>query len=206
MSSRQHAGPPDASRPQVPEPTLAERARTLLHLARIGTLCTISRKHPGFPFGSLMPYALDDAGHPILLVSSMAMHTQNLHADPRASLFVTQPGVTGDPLGAARVTLLGRTQPAAPDARSIYLKLHENAQYWIDFTDFSLIRLEVEDVYYIGGFGVMGWVGLSDYIRATPDPLADDAPRIIAHMNEDHADALLRIARHFGGLNADEAR
>jgi len=172
----------------------------------MGTLCTLSRKHPGFPFGSLMPYALDAEGRPIFLVSSMAMHTQNLHADPRASLFVTQPGVSGDPLGAARVTLMGRTGPAPADARSVYLKLHENAQYWIDFTDFSLIQLEVEDVYFIGGFGVMGWISCGEYQQASPDPLADDAPRIIAHMNSDHSDALLRIVRIYGGVQADEAR
>src|SRR5579871_5345524 len=123
-SSRQHAGPPSSARPQVPEPSLAERARTLLHIARLGTLSTLSRKHPGFPFGSLMPYALDGGGSPIFLVSSMAMHTQNLLADPRASLFVHQPGVSGDPLGAARVTLMGRTGPAGAEARSFYLKLH----------------------------------------------------------------------------------
>ncbi len=172
----------------------------------MGTLCTLSRKHPGFPFGSLMPYALDARGCPIILISSMAMHTQNLQADSRASLFVSQPDVSGDPLGAARVTLMGRTRPAASDARSVYLKLHENAQYWIDFTDFSLTQLEVEDVYYIGGFGVMGWISCSEYQQAGPDPLADEAPRIIAHMNADHADALLQITRVFSGLEADEAR
>jgi putative heme iron utilization protein len=153
-----------------------------------------------------MPYALDPRGSPIFLVSSMAMHTQNLNTDPRASLFVTQPGITGDPLGAARVTLLGKVAPAGPEARSLYLKLHENAQYWIDFDDFSLIRLEIEDVYYVGGFGVMGWIGAAEYEHASPDPLADAAPGIIEHMNADHAGALLLITRAFANLEADEAR
>jgi heme iron utilization protein len=54
-----------------------------------------------------MPYSLDDQGRPIFLISTMAMHTQNLQADPRASLFVTEPGASGDPLGASRVTLMG---------------------------------------------------------------------------------------------------
>src|SRR2546422_7509877 len=87
-----HADPPrvsDAS--PVPEPTFAERARTLVDQGRTGTLATLSRKHPGHPFGSIMPYALDAEGRPLLLISSMAVHTQNLGADPRASLFVTQP-------------------------------------------------------------------------------------------------------------------
>ena len=87
-----HAGPPRGHDvPSVPEPSYAERARTLAYLVRSGALATLSRKHPGHPFASVMPYALDQYGQPLVLVSSMAMHTQNLQADPRASLLVTQP-------------------------------------------------------------------------------------------------------------------
>src|ERR1700739_127262 len=84
---RQHA-PPGPSPPHPPEPSYAERVRTLISLASIGTLSTLSRKHSGFPFGSLMPFALDPAGCPIFLISNMAMHTQNLKADPRCSLLL----------------------------------------------------------------------------------------------------------------------
>jgi len=107
-----HAGPGATSnKPAVAEPTYAERARTLAYLGRIGSLSTLSRKQPGFPFGSVMPYGLDGHGRPIFLVSTMAMHTQNVQADPRSSLLVTQPDATGDPLGASRVTLLGNALP-----------------------------------------------------------------------------------------------
>src|SRR5208282_3458104 len=95
-----HAGGATSSQPPAPEPSFAERARTLMHVGRIGSLSTLSRKQPGFPFGSLMPYSLDDQGRPIFLISTMAMHTQNLQADSRASLFVTEPDASGDPLGA----------------------------------------------------------------------------------------------------------
>src|SRR5258708_26687496 len=108
-SIRKHAGTGAASdQPAVPEPSFAERARTLVYLARIGSLSTLSRKQPGFPFGSVMPYGLHSAGRPIFLISTMAMHTQNLQADPRASLLVTQDDGGGDPLGTARVTLVGK--------------------------------------------------------------------------------------------------
>ena len=96
---RQHASTGPAS-PQLPEPAHAERVRTPMSLVPVATLSTLSRKHPGFPFGSLMPFALDSAGRPIFLISNMAMHTQNLKADPRCSLFVTQASADGDPLGA----------------------------------------------------------------------------------------------------------
>src|SRR6202035_5360288 len=107
-SAGKHAGPSAASdQPAPAETSFAERARTLMHLGRTGSLSTLSRKQPGFPFGSVMPYGLDGEGRPVFLISTMAMHTQNLLADPRSSLLVTQPDAGGDPLGASRITLLG---------------------------------------------------------------------------------------------------
>ena len=208
-SPRQHAytGP---ALPQLPEPTYAERVRTLFSLASTATLSTMSRKHAGFPFGSLMPYALDAQGRPLFLISNMAMHTQNLKADPHASLFVAQSAAEDDPLGAARATLVGASvpvpQPELPDARELYLARHENSRYWVDFADFSFFRLEPVDVYYVGGFGVMGWVTAEDYSLAAPDPLANAAPGILAHMNADHEDAMRKLAHNYAQLEAAEAR
>src|SRR6266446_296620 len=105
--TRRHAsGAVPSGEPSAPELTYAERARTLMHLGRVGTLSTISRKRAGWPFGSVMPYALDDAGCPLFLISSMAMHTQNLQEDSRSSLLVSQSEGAADPLGAGRVTLM----------------------------------------------------------------------------------------------------
>jgi putative heme iron utilization protein len=205
-----HAGPPRAAdAPVVPEPTFAERARTLAHVGRTGTLATVSRRHAGHPFASVMPYALDAGGAPLFLISTMAMHTQNLEADPRASLLVTQPDWSGDPLAAGRLTLMGearRLEAAdAADARAAYLARHERAGYWVDFDDFAFWRLDVIDVYFVGGFAAMDWVTAAAYAAARPDPLVDVAAGIVEHMNHDHADALIIYARHYAGEAADEA-
>jgi heme iron utilization protein len=180
-----------------------------VYLGRIASLSTLSRKQAGFPFGSVMPYALDGRGRPIFLISSMAMHTQNLQADARASLLVTQPDASGDPLGASRVTVMGNVlaipKPEVADARKLYLGRYENSKYWVDFEDFSFYRMDVLDVYYVGGFGVMGWVQASDYDLAQPDPLADAAAGIIDHMNADHKDALILLARVFASIESQEA-
>jgi heme iron utilization protein len=210
LPSRKHAGPGPASEtPTVPEPSYAQRARTLMYLGRIGSLSTLSRKQPGFPFGSVMPYGLDDRGRPIFLISTMAMHTQNLQADPRASLLVTQNDTDGDPLGASRVTLVGNVRPLpeseVAEARTLYLARYANSKYWVDFEDFSFYRLDVVDVYYVGGFGVMGWVTASEYDRSQPDPLADSMAEIIQHMNADHKDALVLLARQLARIEAQEA-
>jgi putative heme iron utilization protein len=139
----------------------------------------------------------------------MAMHTQNLQADPRASLLVSQPDTSGDPLGASRVTLVGNVlaipEPEVKEARELYLARYGNSKYWVDFEDFFFYRMDVVDVYYVGGFGVMGWVTASEYDHSQPDPLADAAATIVQHMNADHKDALILLARVFAGLESQEA-
>jgi heme iron utilization protein len=209
-SIRKHRGTGAASdQPTVTEPSFSERARTLVHLGRIGSLSTLSRKQQGFPFGSVMPYGLDERGRPIILISTMAMHTQNLQADSRASLLVTQPDAGGDPLGASRVTLMGNVlaipEAELAEARRLYLERYVNSKYWVDFEDFSFYRMGIVDVYYVGGFGVMGWVPASEYDQAQPDPLADAIGEIVQHMNTDHKDALILLARAFAGIESQEA-
>jgi putative heme iron utilization protein len=207
MSS--HAGPPGfESHPPVPEPTFAERARTLMHLGDTGALATLSRKHPGHPFASVMPYAPDGRGQPLVLISTMAMHTQNLIADPRASLLVTEGG--DDVLATGRVTLMGEAhrvdEPDVAAARATYLARHPSASYWVDFGDFAFWRLRVDDVYIVGGFAAMDWVTADAYAAAPPDPLAHAASGIMQHMNTDHATALLDYARVFAHADPAEAR
>lgn len=154
-----------------------------------------------------MPFAADELGRPVFFISSMAMHTQNLREDERASLLIAQPDVTDDPLGSARVTLLGPTRSAtAGEVRDLYLSHYENARYWQDYTDFAYYRLDVEGVYFIGGFGVMGWVPADEYRAAAPDPLVTVAPRIIQHMNIDHAEILRGIAARETGEKPEEVR
>lgn len=180
-----------------------------MYVGRTGTLATHSRKQPGFPFASIMPYGLEVGGQPTFLISSMAMHTQNLAADPRASLLVVQPGWSDDPLAGARATLIGevRRSDAATTAslRDEYLARHPNARYWVDFDDFAFYAMNVVDVYYVAGFGAMGWVAADDYGGATPDPLVDVESAIVGHMNADHADALVVYCRHYAGIEAESA-
>ena len=147
----------------VDEPTLAQRARTLIASGRVATLSTHSQQWPGYPFGSMVTYAVDAQGRPVFFLSSMAMHTQNLTSDMRASLTVMQPGAE-DPLAAARLTLVG-TVVAAPaeEVSELYLTRNENAREWADFADFAYYRMEVAAAYLIGGFGVMGWLETADY-------------------------------------------
>jgi len=153
-----------------------------------------------------MPYGLDERGNPTFLISTMAMHTQNLLADPRASILVTEPAAE-DPLGAGRVTLMGRVaKTTSTEVRESYLARHSSSSYWVDFKDFAFFQMEVLDLYFVGGFGVMGWVAAEDYSKAEPDPLADAARGILDHMNEDPVDAMLLLARGIGGVEGTDAK
>ncbi|MGH9319520.1 MAG: HugZ family protein [Vicinamibacteria bacterium] len=207
----EHARPAGAgSEPEGLEPSHAERARTLVYLGRVGMLSTLSERHPSWPFGSVMPYGLGEGGSPTFLISTMAMHTQNLLGDERASLLVTESGAAADPLGAGRVTLMGRVSrtPASrqKSVRERYLARYENASYWVDFKDFAFFQMEIVGVYFVGGFGVMGWVSAEDYTGAESDPLADAAQGIIEHMNEDHAEAMQLLARGLAGIEGEDAK
>uniref|UniRef100_UPI0015EFC16C DUF2470 domain-containing protein n=1 Tax=Nocardia gipuzkoensis TaxID=2749991 RepID=UPI0015EFC16C len=58
-----------------------------------------------------------------------------------------------------------------------------------------------------GGYGRMDSAGAEEYAAAEPDPVLPVAARAVAHLNDDHADALLGMARRLGGYpDATEAR
>jgi len=156
-----------------------------------------------------MPYGLDDQGQPVFLISTMAMHTQNLLGDPRASLLVTPPESRSDPLGAARVTLMGSVtkvpKEEVAEVRTLYLERHANASYWVNFQDFSFFRMALAEIYFVGGFGSMGWVTPDDYEKAAVDPLADEVSSLIREINTEQAETLLLLARVFGNVEAQQA-
>jgi heme iron utilization protein len=207
----EHGAPRPGAGPAVvppvvsgPEPDDAERARTLAAGVTTGVLSTLARDPAGTPFGSLAPYGLDDAARPVLCISELAEHTQNLRRDPRGSLLVAQPTAPGaDPMAAARLTLLGRLvevpEADRPAARAAHLAGNPHAELYVDYGDFALWRLEVESLRYVGGYGRMSWVTVERWQAAEPDPAAPVAAGAVEHLNADHADACLLIAQRLGG-------
>ena len=192
------AGPPP------PEPSHAERCRTLVSGQSRGTLCTVATDPEGYPYGSVASYALDVDGNPLLFVSRMAEHTQNALRDPRASLLASEPVPDGaDPLASGRATLLGDLLEVGDaerqEVRDRYLAAIPTAAYYIDFGDFTFFRLTVRQIRYVGGYGRMSWVDAAGYVAAEPDPLVGAAAGIIGHMNGDHAEAQLLYCRHLLG-------
>ena len=204
-------GEADDAGPPAPEPTHAERSRTLVANGTRGSLSTLAVDPAGYPYGSVASYALDPRGNPLFFISLMAEHTQNAIHDARASLLVIEPAPEGaDPLAFGRVTLLGLlgavSDEERPAVRDAYLAANPSSGYYIDFADFGFYRLDVQSVRYVGGYGRMSWVDATSYAAAEPDPLAAAAAGIIEHMNADHADAQVLYCRHLAGrLETTEA-
>jgi heme iron utilization protein len=190
---------------EVRAPSHAERCRTLARRARSATLSTLARDPEGFPYGSLVTVAIDALGRPLLLLSTLAEHTGNLLARPEASILLTEPlGTHDQPLALGRVTLLGLCRRVdgeeTNEVREVFLAQQPSASYYADFRDFAFYRLEPTALRYVGGFGRMSWVSAEEYRQAEPDPLADAAAAILAHMNDDHADAVLAYAISLAGI------
>ena len=186
-------------------PTHPERCRTLVAGARSATLCTVAREPFGYPYGSLVTVAFDGAGAPLMLLSRLAEHTQNLDDRKEASLLVAEPlGSHSEALALGRVTLIGLCArvPAGEvaAARATFLAVQPRAAYYVDFDDFAFYRLAPSALRYVGGFGRMSWVSADEYATAEPDPLVASAPGILSHMNEDHGAALVAYATGLLGV------
>lgn len=132
-----------------------ETALALLAETSTGALGTLTSD--GYPLTSLVAFARDRDGAPLLLISSMALHTKNLAADRRASLLLRKEG-GGDTLANARVTLIGTASlltdaEAIADARTRFLARHPEAATYVGFPDFGFQTLKVERAHLVAGFG-----------------------------------------------------
>ncbi len=148
----------------------AQGASRLISSQNQGVLSTNSVKHSGYPFGSVTPFAIGNGGRPVFLFSKMAVHTKNIIADPKASLLVSAESAEGELLAGARANVLGSVELLSKSeidaARHAYLLAHPAANQWVTFGDFQFFGMEITEIYYVGGFGVMGWVSAADYSNA----------------------------------------
>ncbi|MGI4764579.1 MAG: HugZ family protein, partial [Janthinobacterium lividum] len=167
--------------------------RRLLRTVRSGALATLTPE--GAPYASLVTVATLPDGSPVLPLSTLAVHTQHLMADPRCSLLLDSAG-QGDPLTHPRLTVTACAVKASPEERaawrSRFLRRHPEAGIYVDFGDFSFWRLELGGARIIGGFGRIAMLEASDLLIGTDgaEALIAAEDRSIDHMNADHRDAL----------------
>jgi len=172
---------------------LAE-AKRLLRTIRAGALASLAES--GHPFASLVNVATDYDGAPLLLLSRLAAHTANLERDRRCSLLLSEGG-KGDPLAHPRLTVVGAAERSQGEhVRGRFLRRHPKSELYAGFADFSFWRIAVERAHLNGGFAraadFAGEVVLTPLAGA--EALLAAEAGAIAHMNEDHREALALFA------------
>lgn len=177
--------------------------RDLLRGADRATLAT-TLADGAWPYASLVLMAVDHDASPLLLISTLAEHTRNLQADPRAALLVDGTAGLEEPLTGARATLLGRfARDDDPDRGARYLRRHPSAAGYAGFGDFAVWRMQVERAHLVAGFGRIHWIEAADVLGEAGLPLAAREADVVEHMNADHADAVQLYARVLLGLDGE---
>lgn len=153
------------------EATPAAAGRALLERERHGVLCTAHAQADGWPYGSVVPYAVLDDGDVVVWISDLAEHTKNLAADPRATLLVVDGSVRDRPQTAARAALLVRAArpegAQAEAARAAYVARFPQTER-MPVGGFSFVVLRVERVRWVGGFAQAAWVDRAAWAGAAP--------------------------------------
>lgn len=165
--------------------------RRLIRTSRSGVLSTVDSETGGTPYGSFVLTSCTMDASPLLLLSDLARHSRNIAADPRVSLIIGKLGL--DALSQTRATLIGRIEPSDDeDQKERFLRHHGGARSQMTFGDFHLYRLRLESVHFIAGFGRIETLPADDVILLDPDgtALAKAETEIVAHMNNDHTDAV----------------
>ena len=193
------------------KPSPAQQARALARACRKAVLATTLQPGlqpaepggPALPYASLVLVAFDHDATPLLLISQLAEHTRNILAAPDVSLLRAGTEGYAEPLTGPRATLLARAELTQdPRHRARFLARHPGAALYADFKDSAFYKLTVSRAHIVAGFGRIHW--FDDY-RYTADwaALAEAAAGIVAHMNDDHADAVQLYAGKLLGLGGE---
>jgi heme iron utilization protein len=178
-------------------------ARQLLRQIDFAVLSTTAVEIDDYPYGSVVPYTLNGAGEPLILISNLAQHTRNIQQNPKVSLTIFDPQ-TGDPLANARLTWLAEAVKLTDEkeiatAQARYLRYFPTASRYFELGGFYLYRLPLYKAHYIGGFGRIFWLGPE---LSPVNPLATVEADIVDHMNSEHQAALHDYCRAFGPQGA----
>jgi hypothetical protein len=133
----------------------AEVAKSVTSLVTYGTLCTSTED--GLPLGTFVTFVLDEHGCPLLRLRKDAVHTNNLKARSKCTLFAHAADAPARHL--ARVTLLGTVEgleeEAARQVAARHADIYRDA-VGVDapHPDDTFMRLKVDECFFVGGLSV----------------------------------------------------
>ncbi|XP_030463796.2 uncharacterized protein LOC115683396 isoform X1 [Syzygium oleosum] len=186
-----------------------EEIRTVLDCSVRGMLSTFSHMIEGYPSGSMVDFACDADGSPIIAISSLAYHSKDLLANSKCSLLVARdPDDRTDLVITLHGDAINVPEKDRESVRAGYLSKHPNA-FWVDFGDFQFMRIEPRAVRYVSGVAT-ALLGSGEFVReeykaAKVDPIAQFTKPVTSHMNRDHAEDTKLIVRHWTSIPVDSA-
>jgi len=139
----------------------SETDSILFHLLTGINTGSLGTLRGGIPNVSLVLFAAaPDFISYYLHLSRLAQHTQDLLADPRAGLMISEPDThQKDPQTLARISLLGDVELLAADvngfssARDAYLLKFPQARPNFMLGDFALYKFQVRSARFVANFG-----------------------------------------------------
>jgi len=188
----------------------ARTARSLLRRSRQAALATLMAGS-GDPYCSLVNVASHPDGSPILLISRLALHTQNIVRDARVSLMLDE-RAAGDPLEGSRIMLAGRAEEASDDQLALlrrrYLNAHPSAEAFVNFKDFSFFWIRPRGAHLVAGFGRIVDLTPEQFLTKISDAaaLVESEQSAVDHMNADHRGAMNLYATRLLGAGAADWR
>ena len=159
-----------------------------------GILSTVSKKHDDYPFGSFVTYVTSSARTAYLYLSDLADHTKNLHHSSKSSLTILKLNTNGDKQNSERLTIMGDLVPVSENeldsCRKRYYQILPESKMYAKMHDFNFYKIQIKNVRWIGGFGKIAWLDVSDWADRSPKWRKSEVG-IIEHMNEDHSDTIV---------------
>ncbi|KAL9691083.1 hypothetical protein QQ045_011500 [Rhodiola kirilowii] len=175
-------------------PLPAENSRTIMELASVGTLSTIS--HGGWPLGFGVQFAVDGQGTPVLCLNES--YTGFFGDDMRASFHVQ---LEQCKMRTPQCTIQGSVDKV--EDTMLLKKFHSAWEKRFGEVNADLLYVvNIDRVLQVDNFKEAGiWVIPTDYKNAMPDPLRDIAEKIANEINTNNVEDLLRFCNVYADLD-----
>ncbi|MFD2271536.1 hypothetical protein ACFS07_11180 [Undibacterium arcticum] len=149
----------------------------LLHRATYGVLATQSTQVEGYPFASILPFALDERHYPVFLVSGLAEH-KKISWRTIAPVFLVSSPDGHNVLTVARLTIVGGMWNVSTHHRNWLRATFAISQMRSSTSTLGTLRSSgsrqsAPDMWLV--FGEMGWMEEVEWANGAVMPLIDEA-------------------------------
>ena len=157
------------------------------------------------PFCSFIMTAFDYDGTPLLLLSELSEHTNNLKDNNIASLMFYEEIKNEsffptfnykkirfrcsyeDPMSRPRLTLLGKLELSSSiNHKNRFINRHPASKLYANFADMKMYKFNIIKGHLTGGFAMVKWFEKDDLMYKNTNGFEKDELGVMQHMNEEH--------------------